>query len=237
MLRKGCMHKHPFFFLYAFPFLRKCLILPKQFAEPIMSDLQNNWSERVIIVDCSFMDKLLADFTAHFSQAIGRPLSKADLCHWLDCLLLDAGIDGRGEQFVAFIHAKGAAAMEGMEPGRFADLNGQAFEDRLGEFVMQCYPVERITSASEFVDESLRAAMEAPGVKHILVVADMLDYGERLRESVRQRRKMLETRQQPAPEQRITFFTMHPTPPSALFGEAILGYSVMSALGIRGDEV
>lgn len=203
-----------------------------------MSEIKNTWSEIVVLVDCAFMDALLKDFTVNFSRMIGRTLDKADLCHWLDCLLLDAGIqDGGHQNFVAFIHNKGAKGMAQMNPGQFDQLNGQAFKDQLGEFVMSCYPVEDMTTTSEFMTESVRAAMEAPDVKRILVVGDTMAYGSEMEKAIFDTRKASENSENPMTPKEITVFTMQPTGSATLFKEVILGYSVMSALGIRSEEL
>lgn len=203
-----------------------------------MSDNKNTWSENVVLVDCSFLDSLLKDFTAHFSRMIGRSLEKADLCHWLDCLLLDAGItEGNHQNFVAFIHSKQAKTMPQMNPGQFEMLNGQAFNDALGEFVMSCYPVENMTNTREFMTESLRAAMEGPDVKRIMVVGDMADYGDDLKKALLDMEKSAESAKRPFQAKDVTLFTMQPQGSAALYKEVILGYSVMSALGIRSDEL
>lgn len=203
-----------------------------------MSEVNNTWSEIVILVDCTFVDALLKDFTVNFSRMIGRPLDKADLCHWLDCLLLDAGVnEGEHQTFAVFIHAKKSKGMPQMNPGQFEQLNGQAFKDQLGEFVMSCYPVEEITTTSEFMTESVRAAMEAPDVKQILVVGDMLTYGDALKKAIIDTEKGLSQSEKPVSKKKITLFTMNPTGSTESYNEVILGYSVMSALGIRGNEL
>lgn len=203
-----------------------------------MSEIKNSWSENVIVVDCAFMDALLDDFIRNFSQMIGRQLEKADLCHWLDCLLLDAQIQGGDHQtFVVFIHDKKAKGMKHMNPGLFDQLNGQAFKDQLGEFVLSCYPVEDITTTREFMVESVRAAMEGPDVKQILVVGDMLSYGEEMRKAISDTQKANENAQPPMTDKNVILYTMHSSDSKKSLKEVILGYSVMSSLGIRGDEL
>lgn len=208
-----------------------------------MNQPKNTWSENVILVDCAYMDALLTDFTAHFSQAIGRPLGKADLCHWLDCLLLDAGVNQGGAQtFVAFIHQPKAQELACFQPARFKDLHEQAFQDQLGEFVMSCYPVVGLTTTSQFMIESVRAALEATDVRRLLVVADMENYGEELCQAVIDAQKVLADKareeQQTYQPKSISLFTMRPSGRQITNAqEVILGYSAMSALGIRSDEL
>lgn len=59
-----------------------------------------SWSENVILVDSAFLDSLVQDFIVNFERMINRPLGKLNLCHWLDCLLLDVGLcEGAHDNF------------------------------------------------------------------------------------------------------------------------------------------
>lgn len=195
-----------------------------------MAEDKNTWSENVILVDCSYMDTLLQDFKKNFSAMIGRPLGMADLCHWLDCMLLDAQAAQGSQTFVALIHNKQKQSLAHFNPGKFQQLHQQAFRDNLSEFVISCYPVESMTNSREMMVESLRACMEAPQVKHILVAGDMEAYVADLGKAA----------SQPVPDtapKAITLFSMMPIPTSDFYQSAIIGYSLMSALGIRSEEL
>lgn len=49
-------------------------------------------SERVILIDVSFLNQTVEMVREVMSARLGRPLPMFDLVAWLDCLLLDAGI-------------------------------------------------------------------------------------------------------------------------------------------------
>lgn len=185
------------------------------------------WSEYVVLVDATFLDSLVLDFVMNFSAMIGRQLGKLDLCHWLDCLLLDSGItEGEHNTFVAFLHPLGAKRMSAVNPGDFKEeLDGKAFSDNLGEFTLASFPIEKVTTRGEFLADALKAAMESESTKKILVVGDMQEYADLLCETASGESKS-----------EVTFFTMANLP-AGKFKHQILGYSVMSGLGIRGEEL
>lgn len=185
------------------------------------------WSENVILVDADFLDSLVQDFITNFERMINRPLGKLDLCHWLDCLLLDVEVkEGEHDNFVAFLHKKGNKGLKFVNPGDFKEfLSGKAFKDRLGEFSLGSFPIEDIVSRGEFMNDALKAAMESDKTQHVLVIADMDAYGTQICKTANG-----ETKAQ------VTLFTMRLIP-SGKYKQQILGYSVMSGLGIRSDEL
>jgi hypothetical protein len=185
------------------------------------------WSENVILVDADFLDSLVQDFITNFERMINRPLGKLDLCHWLDCLLLDVEVkEGEHDNFVAFLHKKGNKGLKFVNPGDFKEfLSEKAFKDRLGEFSLGSFPIEDIVSRGEFMNDALKAAMESDKTQHVLVIADMDAYGTQICKTANG-----ETKAQ------VTLFTMRLIP-SGKYKQQILGYSVMSGLGIRSDEL
>jgi len=185
------------------------------------------WSENVILIDADFLDSLVQDFITNFERMINRPLGKLDLCHWLDCLLLDVELkEGEYDNFVAFLHKKGNKGLNFVNPGDYKEfLSGKAFKDRLGEFSLGSFPIEDIVSRGEFMNDALKAAMESDKTQHILVIADMNDYGTQICKTANG-----ETKAQ------VTLFSMTQMPPGK-YKQQILGYSVMSGLGIRSDEL
>ena len=188
----------------------------------------SNWSSNVILVDADYLDQVFFDMTVHFEPIIGRHLPPADLCHWLDCVALDGGLrQGKQEVQAIFIHSKELEAFRQTTPAHFEnELNGKAFEDYIGEFVMQSFPVERVVSQSDFFIESLEAALISTDAKRIMVVGDMDAYGDKVVEKVKA-----------ATDKDVTIFGMRPLEEGQGFKPEILGYSLLAALGIRGEEL
>ena len=183
--------------------------------------------KNVILIDAFFLDALTQEFTRHFEGAIGRKLGKLDLCHWLDCLLLDAGVqEGENENVVAFIHGPKDEGLLYATPSNFRDeLNGKAFKDNLGEFVLSSHPVEHVPTMADMMNDSLKAIMESEELQNVLVVGDFQTYGVELCKTASEDSKSA-----------VTLFSMFPLP-TGKYKTQILGFSVMSGLGIRADEL
>lgn len=189
------------------------------------------WSENIIIADADFIDKVAFDLTVNFERMLMRRIPKADLAHWLDCVALDGGIrEGENEIQVILIHSKEKTSLDNFSPACFsANLDGKAFKDHLGEFIISTYPVEELTSKSDFVAEAAQIICSQPEVKRVMVVPDDEDTYDKVRSALRRI-------DDSDSEKRITLFAMQPMQ-GGNFRQEILGYSLMSALGIKGTEI
>ena len=105
-------------------------------------------------------------------------------------------------------------------------LDGKAFGSGLGEFLLSCVKVEEMVSKEDLYMDSLRVLANAKEVKRLLVVADMEQAAGRVKDALRGA----------DPEKHITLLTMDPTAAGG-FRQELLGYSLMAALGIRGEEI
>lgn len=186
-----------------------------------------NWSKNVVLIDADFLEQLTLDFVVNFERILGRPLPSADLCHWLDCIALDGGLrQGNNEIQVVLLHAKDKKELRLFTPTNYeTELNGKAFSDNLGEFIMQAFPIEQVVSRPDFYLQSLELALAATNVERILLVADLDCYGNELK------KKVCESK-----DKEIVVFSMQPLQGWPCRHE-ILGYSLLSALGIRGEEI
>ena len=181
----------------------------------------------VIIVDADFADHVTFDLIVNFERMIGRPIPNADLARWIDCLALDGGVrEGSDQTQVVLIHDSKRPRMENFNPGGFADeLNAKAFSDHLGEFVINAYTEESMVSKEELLIDTLLLCCSSEEAKRVMVVPDD-QYYDSVRKALRQA----------GDEKRITVFAMQPMP-GGNFRQEILGYSLMSALGIRAEEI
>lgn len=193
------------------------------------SNLTEKWSENVIIVDGDYVDSVAFNLIVNFERMIGRHIPEADLAHWIDCIALDGGIKGETETSVIFIHNNDTEAMKNFQPSNYKDeLDGKAFRDNLGEFSMSSFPVEKVVSKDDFIIDIVKTAANHKDVKRVMIVANcddgtMVDY---LRQALRDADD----------DKRITVFGMQPLA-GGNFRQEILGYSLMSALGIKSDEI
>ena len=193
------------------------------------SNLTEKWSENVIIVDGDYVDSVAFNLIVNFERIIGRHIPEADLAHWLDCIALDGGVKGESETSVIFIHDKDKEGMKNFRPSRYKEeINEKAFRDNLGEFTMSSFPVEKVVSKDGFIIDIVKTASNHKDVKRVMIVADCDDgtMVEYLRQALRDADD----------EKRITVFGMQPFA-GGNFRQEILGYSLMSALGIKSEEI
>lgn len=190
--------------------------------------MQNTkWAPIVILVDADYLDNVTLDLITNFGRMLHRRIASADLCHWLDCVALDGGLrPGKNEIQVHFLHSKEKNGLNNFQPTKFVDdLNGLSFDDQLGHFSLFTFPVEEVVSLDEFFLQSLTMLADAKEIQKLLIVGDMKAYGHAVKDICNQ-----------TEGKNITLFTMEPQSGNG-FQQEILGYSLMSALGIRGDEL
>ena len=188
------------------------------------------WSENIIIADADYADSVAFDLIVNFERMIGRRIPAADLARWIDCVALDGGIrEGEHQTQVVLIHRKDRKGMENFMPSDYeSDLNGKAFKDHLGEFMLSSLPIEEIVDETDFLMEIVQAACEQPNVKRVMIVPNFERDGlyDRMRHVL----------QQIDDDKRITVFAMQPLS-GGNFRQEILGYSLMNALGIKSEEI
>lgn len=189
-----------------------------------------NWSENVVIVDADYVDRVAFDLIVNFERMIGRRIPKADLAKWIDCVALDGGLrEGEHDTQVVLIHDKKQAALDNFMPASYDDeLNGKAFKDHLGEFTVSSFPVEDITTATDFFLDTVAMVCAQKEVKRVMIIPNA--------ENRALYADLRHTLQRVDDEKRITVFAMQPME-GGNFRQEILGYSLMNALGIRAEEL
>ena len=190
---------------------------------------EGKWSENVILVDGDYVDKVAFNLIVNFERMLERRIPPADMARWIDCIALDGGLrTGEHHTQVVFLHSKGKVQLDNFVPAHFEkELHNQAFQDHLGEFVINSYPVEELVSAEDFFLDILRVIGTQKEVKRIMVIPD----AEHIYNKVKDVLQRIDDE-----EKRITVFTMQPMA-GGPFRQEILGYSLMNALGIKGSEL
>lgn len=186
------------------------------------------WKPNVILADADYIDSVTFNLTVNFERMIGRRIPQADFARWVDCVALDGGLrEGDNETQVVLIHRKETTQLKNFTPGDLAaELDGKAFKDNLGEFLISSLAIEsNLPSGNDLITESLQVISNAAEVKRLMVVAADDDYA-----------KVKDVLRHADDEKRITVFSMQPMP-GGNFRQEILGYSLMSALGIKGEEI
>ena len=181
---------------------------------------EKNFSENIIVVDADFVDKVAFDLIVNFERMIGRRIPQADLPRWTECLR-----EGENEVQVVLIHNSNSKAMNNFMPGNFEQLNGQAFKSHLGEFIFSTVTIEPLTTKEQLLADTILLFANQKEVKRIMIIPDDNIYN-----------KVRETAKRIDEDKRTTVFSMQPMP-GGNFRQEILGYSLMAAMGIKGEEI
>ena len=192
---------------------------------------ETRWSENVILADADYVDKVAFNLIVNFERMLGRRIPKADLAKWVDCVALDGGLRAGGhETLVVLAHRKEKTQMENFAPGNYAaELDGKAFKDSLGEFIISAVAIEPIADGEDYLTEALHLVTAQKEVKRVMVIPNAED--PYIYNKVREALNRVDD-----DEKRITVFAMEPKP-GGNFRQEILGYSLMAALGIRSEEL
>lgn len=194
-----------------------------------MSELKNDkWSENVIIADGDYIDKVAFNLIVNFERMIGRRIPKADTARWIDCIALDGGLrEGCNNTQVVLVHEHRHKSLDNFTPGDYdSELDGKAFKDNLGEFTISAISPEDMVTSEELFIDALSIVSSQKDVKRIMVVPDAEHIYNKVKDTLRYADD----------DKRITVFAMQPMA-GGNFRQEILGYSLMSALGIKADEI
>ncbi len=190
------------------------------------------WSKNIILVDGDYVDKVVFDLIVNFERMLNRKIPQADLAHWLVNIALDGRLKpGKHETQVVLLHDKQVEKLENFLPSGYSvELNGKAFKDeQLGEFIVNDIPTdEDMAKKREVLFDLLHTVSHEAGVNRVMVVADT-DDAEVLSEIKRILKDVDDE------EKHITVFGMQPLS-GGNFRQEILGYSLMNAMGIKGEE-
>ena len=188
------------------------------------------WSENVILADGDYSDRVAFNLIVNFERMLGRRIPQADIARWIDCVALDGGIrEGEHETLVVLIHQKGKQGLENFMPSSYEELNGKAFKDHLGEFAISAYPIEQTPGGEDFFTEVLELVTAQKEVKRVMVIPNLED--SIIYNKVREALRRVDDE-----EKRVTLFAMQPLT-GGNYRQEILGYSLMAALGIKGEEI
>ena len=186
----------------------------------ISQDISNiKLSENIIIVDADYIDYVAFQLSVQFERMLGRRIPQADLSRWAMNIALDGGL-----------HEKNSKKLENFCPSDFGtELSAQAFNDEgLGEFLINSYPVGDVVSKDDYMIDLINTIKEHKEVKRVMIIpnAEQGDIYDKVRHALRNIDE----------DKRVTVFAMQPMQ-GGNFRQEILGYSMISALGIKGDEL
>ena len=187
------------------------------------------FAEKVILIDAAYINKVTKDLSLHFGQLIGRELPKADLPIFLECVAMDAAIQlGENVLQVLFVYDKNQTRIDAFNPSDLKkELNDVAFKSQLGEFQLNTFEPSDMADKEAFFLESVRLVADAKEVKHLVVVPDEMEYGDKLPEIF----------DKVDGKESIHVLGMNPLASSDKYHWEMMGYAVLQALGIRSDEI
>ncbi len=196
-----------------------------------MNENRDKWCENVILVDADYVDKVAFDLIVNFERMLGRRIPQGDMARWLECVALDGGLrpqtsDTIHQASIQVVLLHKQAQLQNFQPGVFADLDGKAFTGPLGEFMVSCVQVEEMVTMDDLFIDSMQVISNAAEVRRLIVVPNAEQLYNKVREGLRHADD----------EKRITVLAMQPME-GGNFRQEILGYSLMAALGIRGEEL
>jgi hypothetical protein len=188
------------------------------------------WAENMIVADADYVSRVAFNLIVNFERMLGRRIPPADLARWLECVALDGGLRGSNHEIgVVLVHEKDATKLENFQPdGYEAQLNGKAFMSALGEFTVNAVAVESFTTKEQLMADIVEMLVSQGEVRRLAIVpnAEEGDTVDRLRRIL----------QRAEGDRVVTLLAMQPLMGSC-FRQEILGYSLMQAMGIRGDEL
>lgn len=196
------------------------------------ADSNIRMSENIIIADADYIDSVAFDLIVNFERMIGRPIPKADLSQWAVCVALDGGVRaGKNDVQVVLVHDEKHERMDNFTPSDYAsELHAKAFTDaQLGEFTVTSVSSGAAISKEEYIENVMRTLLEHKEVRRVMIVPDS-EHGD----SYARLRNLLHRVDDD--DKRITLFAMQPME-GGNFRQEILGYSLMSALGIKAEEI
>lgn len=188
--------------------------------------------DTVILIDTVFYNFLVTDIKNHFEKQLNRTLEVIDLPTLTTYLSLDMGLcAGDNTVQLLWLYTKQISDLQFTKPSSLkSDLDGKAFQNEVGEFLMASVSTEDLVPIGELYVEVLQMALESENVKKIALIADYSSYKDMLN-------KVLSDNEEKLKEKEVIFFNMGEVQKMENVRKEILAYPLMQALGIKADDL
>lgn len=188
--------------------------------------------DTVILIDTVFYNFLVTDIKNHFEKQLNRALEVIDLPTLTTYLSLDMGLcAGDNTVQLLWLYTKQISDLQFTKPSSLKlDLDGKAFQNEVGEFLMASVSTEDLVPIGELYVEVLQMALESENVKKIALIADYSSYKDMLNE-------VLSDNEEKLKEKEVVFFNMGEVQKMENVRKEILAYPLMQALGIKADDL
>ena len=177
-----------------------------------MENTQIKLSETVMVIDVAYLNFVINDLRKYFEPLLGRSLQTVDLALFTMYLAMDAGLKGSDNDVqVLLVYDKQSGKLEHCLPSDLKnELDGVAFKASLGEFSFMAVPSEGFVPFNE-------------------------EYGKEVENVLRE--CALENAGHKEEAKDIVYFRMEEPAAPAVCRWEMLGYPLMSVLGIRSEDL
>ena len=202
-----------------------------------MEDNKIKLSETVMVIDVAYLNFVINDLKNYFERKLERSLQKIDLALFAMYLAMDAGIEERENDVqILLLYDKESEELHHCMPCDVKqELDGVAFRGSLGEFSFMAVPSEGFVSRGELFLDLLRIILNSADVEKMVVVSFNEEYGEDVEDILKEYIDRM-TEGNESEKDIIQFRMEEPVSPVGYLWK-MLGYPLMTALGIKGEEL
>lgn len=182
----------------------------------------------VFLIDANFLNLVIKDTQRYFEPLLNRQLKDIDLADLITYLALDAEMEeGDFSSEVIIAYDDKSSVLASCVPGNLREeLDGKAFKNNFGEFAFATVQTENLVPLDDFYIDLLSLVADHAEVKKLVVISYNEEYGDRVTEVLKG-----------AKSKEVIQFRMDEPEGDLPFRWEILAFSVMQALGIRGEEL
>lgn len=193
-----------------------------------MEDIKIKLSETVIVLDAAYLNFVISDLKKYFEPMLGHSLQTMDLSLFMMYLAMDAGIqEGKNDVQILLVYDEPSKKLLHCTPSDLKqELDGVAFNSPLGEFSFLAVPSEGFVSRGELFLDLLQIVQSSSEVKKVVLASFNEEYGEEVEKTLKDF----------TGKEVIQFRMEEPSSPAAYRWE-MLGYPLMSALGIKSEDL
>ncbi len=202
-----------------------------------MENTQIKLSGTVMMMDVAYLNFVINDLKKYFEPLLGRSLQTIDLALFTMYLAMDAGMkEGNNDVQILLVYDEQSGKLEHCRPSDLkSELDGVAFKGALGEFSFMAVPSEGFVSRENLYLDLLHIVLNSAEVKKLIVVPFHEEYGGKVEDALKEFAAEDTGRGENAKD--IVYFRMEePAVPTGCRWE-MLGYPLMSALGIRSEDL
>lgn len=202
-----------------------------------MEDAKIKLSETVMVIDVAYLNFVINDLKKYFEPLLGRPLQTVDLGLLTMYLAMDAGMEeGENDVQILLVYDEQSGKLQHCQPSDLkGELDGVAFRGPLGEFSFMAVPSEGFVSRGELYIDLLQIVLSSAEVKKLVAVPFNEEYGGEVEDVLREFMAGDAGGKKDAKD--IVCFRMEEPAAPAVCRWEMLGYPLMSVLGIKSEDL